>query len=67
MKQQTNIGGNMKLKLEINMDNAAFDNIPEIVLADMLEKVGQRIERGGTFGAIIDANGNKVGTFDIEA
>lgn len=56
----------MEFTLSINMDNAAFKNIPEMVLADMLEKVGQRIERGATFGSIKDFNGNKVGTFDID-
>ena len=57
----------MKFKLEINMDNAAFNNIPEMVLTDMLEKVGQRIERGAVIGAIRDFNGNPVGWFEIDA
>jgi len=56
----------MKFKCEINMDSAAFDNCPEMVLADMLEKLGQRVERGAPFGDIFDFNSNKIGTFDIE-
>ncbi len=56
----------MKFTMEIDMDNDAFKNIPEMVLSDMLEKVGQRIERGAVVGKIQDFNGNTVGKFDID-
>ena len=59
----------MKFKCEINMDNAAFENIPEVVLSDMLKELAERIERGGSGsleGKIRDINGNTVGSFDIE-
>ncbi len=56
----------MEFTMKINMDNAIFDNIPELVLADMLTHVGRRIERGETFGNIHEPNGNKIGNFEIE-
>lgn len=55
----------MEFRLKINMDNAAFENCPELALQDMLEKVGQRIEGGITKGNIADLNGNTVGSFEI--
>jgi len=55
----------MKFKLNIDMDNAAFDECPEEELQDLLERVKQRLAGGVTEGKIVDINGNMVGKFEI--
>ena len=55
----------MEFKLNINMDNAAFDECPEEELQDLLERVKQRLAGGVTEGKIVDINGNMVGKFEI--
>lgn len=56
----------MKLILEINMDNAAFDIMPERELQALLTKVSLQIGAGKVESGIIDVNGNKVGFFEIQ-
>jgi len=55
----------MEFKLNINMDNAAFEDCPEDELQDLLERVKQRLAGGVTEGKIVDLNGNCVGEFKI--
>lgn len=55
----------MKLKIEINMDNAAFEDNPD-ELTDMLTTVGNRVTGyGEKSGNIMDSNGNTVGKYAI--
>lgn len=62
----------MKLKIEINMDNAAFggdqfDRGAEA--AKILEEFADKIAEGAmprTSGPLRDSNGNLVGTWSIE-
>ena len=55
----------MKLTLTVKMDNAAFadfdDETPRI-----LRDVADKIQNGHTTGPILDANGNRVGSFLIK-
>ena len=56
----------MDFTLNINMDNAAFDECPEIELARILQKITQEIITGLTYNnKIKDINGNTVGNFEI--
>ena len=54
-----------KFKLEIIMENAIFDNIPDMVLSDMLRATADKIDRGLMIGAVMDLNGNTVGWFEM--
>ncbi len=54
----------MKFKLEITeTDNAAFDDGPATEIARILEVAAKRVRDGWTEGALLDANGNRVGRF----
>jgi hypothetical protein len=65
----------MKIKIEFNMDNAAFGenadktvDSPEVVR--ILKDLAGRIERRGTLdedsgGVLVDVNGNKVGKWSV--
>ena len=55
----------MDFTLNINMDNADFENMPHMILAEILEKIANKIERGANIGKIMDVNGNTVGKFEI--
>lgn len=59
----------MKFKLEINMDNAAFEPAPEFQLIEILHRLTARFERIAVTaegsGNILDSNGNKVGTWEV--
>lgn len=53
----------MTFKLEINCDNAAFEDTQDET-AKCLRYVAQCLEEGAhTDGPIIDANGNRVGKY----
>ena len=56
----------MKFKLEINCDNAAFDDNRELAVVDMLHTAAATI-RSHTVGQrdqpLYDTNGNRVGWF----
>jgi hypothetical protein len=63
----------MRFRLEMDCDNAAFgeeadstlgDAVPEIVR--ILGRVMKGLEAGADSGSIMDVNGNKVGTWEIE-
>lgn len=59
----------MKIKIEFDTDNAAFEEDPKYELRRVLQLVTERLcERPGrkTSGVILDANGNKVGTYERE-
>jgi len=54
----------MKLTIEINLDNSAYDNIGW-ELGENLQNVIDRIGSGITDGTIYDVNGNRTGYFNI--
>ena len=65
----------MKLVLEMDLNNAAYREYAEYpnegklettVVANDLRKVAEKIELGYKGGTIIDYNGNRVGTWQIE-
>ncbi len=55
----------MRMKMEINAENAAFENI-HTELARILLKVSYQVGDGDISGKIMDSNGNSVGHFEIE-
>ena len=56
----------MKAKIEVQMDNAAFDGQnSELELAGILRDLAQRVEAGDRETTLHDGNGNRVGTFKI--
>ena len=58
----------MNIKIEINIDNAAFSPEPEEELARILRVMAAKLDtmRIGTF-CLRDVNGNAVGTFEVIA
>jgi hypothetical protein len=54
---------NMKCKIEVDMDNAAFEDDPKDELAVILRKA---IDDNFRFHKLYDVNGNMVGTLVIE-
>lgn len=57
----------MTFTFTLNCDNAAFegdDGRQEI--ARIMREAAKRIEYGGTVGPCFDANGNRVGYWEIE-
>ena len=62
----------MKLKVEIEMDNAAFsENGSGTEVARILQALAKKVDGQDldeSFGTrLMDVNGNKVGTADVEA
>lgn len=63
----------MKMRLELDIDNAAFEDDPRIAIGDLLltarDKIQHRdmhpIQHGDTF-KLRDINGNTVGTVKFE-
>ena len=54
------------LKIQINLDNAAFQDDGLInELHDILAAIQFKIARGQTVNTIYDTNGNNVGRFEI--
>jgi len=55
----------MNLKININLDNAAFEDEGEI--SRILRKLADKISYDGRIdgGKIMDVNGNSVGTWEI--
>jgi hypothetical protein len=54
------------LKIQINLDNAAFEDDGLInELHDILAAIQFKIARGQTVNNIYDTNGNNVGRFEI--
>ena len=56
----------MKFTLEIESENAAFSESPEIETARLLRQTADRLETGDEYGKLMDYNGNGVGFWDME-
>ena len=54
----------MKLKIEFNVDNAAFENMG-LECKKVLEGIAWKVACGRTYETIIDSNGNKVGRWEF--
>jgi hypothetical protein len=55
------------LKIEIETDNAAFAvGRPNEECARILRAIAEKLEHGRDAGNCIDANGNKVGTWEVK-
>ena len=62
----------MEFLLNVQMDNEAFAENPALELSRILMKLALRSEhwtyrKPGDEGNVMDANGNKVGTWEINA
>ena len=56
----------MKAKIEVQMDNAAFDGPNcELELAGILRDLAKHVEAGDRERVLMDSNGNRVGSFKI--
>lgn len=57
----------MKIKIEINCDNAAFDESLSIETISILSKLAEKLTHTNIFDVAIlrDSNGNAVGTFEV--
>ena len=53
----------MNIQIEINLDNAAFQDNPE-ELAQILEKIPHDV-KPGRVGTLTDSNGNTVGHWQV--
>jgi hypothetical protein len=54
-------------KIEIETGNAAFeDDNRNYELARILRQIAERLESGEDAGRVLDINGNKVGSFEME-
>ena len=55
----------MKLELEINMDNAAFEDNEGAEAARIMRDAADSVEMGCIRASLFDLNGNTVGKFHI--
>ena len=55
----------MRMEIEFNMDNAAFEEAPEEEVNRILNVIGSKVMNGFVGGAIHDVNGNNIGNWDI--
>ena len=55
----------MNLKIEINLDNAAFEDYFSNELESVLEQVVKAQVDCKTAGMLRDSNGNNVGSFEV--
>jgi hypothetical protein len=53
-------------KIEIETGNAAFEDDRNMELARILRQIAERLENGEDAGRVLDINGNKVGSFEME-
>lgn len=54
------------VNIAIQMDNAAFDDEPEVEVARILREAAKRFERDGIAShPLFDVNGNKVGGVEV--
>lgn len=53
----------MKIQIEIDLDNAAFEDNPG-ELAQILDKIPSNV-RPGDDGKLMDSNGNRVGQWEV--
>jgi hypothetical protein len=57
----------MMLSIEINTDNAAFDESPEAAIVAILLDIGIAMMKDGIeAGPILDGNGNRCGQIGIQ-
>jgi len=59
----------MQCTIEINMDNAAFEDAPADELAAILRRLADRVEGRGVDELslkVMDTNGNDVGRLEVE-
>ena len=57
----------MKVKIEIECSNAAFDDLPGVEVSRILEDLAENINFSGLEdGSIHDINGNTVGHIQVE-
>ena len=56
----------MELIVKIKSNNDAFADGQADEVARILRKVTRAIEQGETSGSLLDFNGNKVGTFNLD-
>ena len=57
----------MKISIELNTDNGAYEGIhPSIIASEVLAEVRHKIERGAADGIVRDINGNTVGTWSLD-
>lgn len=55
----------MSFTMKIECDNAAFEDEVALEVARILEAAGKALRMGNTSGRCIDANGNRVGTWEL--
>ena len=55
----------MDFEIKFNMDNSAFDIIPEREIKAILTRIADRVINGLTTGTIRDINGNNIGMWII--
>lgn len=51
----------MEFLIKINMDNAAFERMPEWEIDSILKRISQRLDAGEVYGKTLDTNGNTCG------
>ena len=56
----------MKFTMEVNMDNAAFEDSPENELARILSVAAEQVKASYMGRACQDINGNTVGQWNVE-
>ena len=61
----------MDFQLNIKCDNAAFqvkddDASAAFTVAMLLQETAQKLESGKTDGALMDLNGNRVGSYELK-
>lgn len=56
----------MNLKIDINLDNSAYDDLLGWQLGENLQDVIERIGLGAKSGTVHDTNGNKTGYWIIK-
>jgi hypothetical protein len=56
----------MYFQIKIDSDNAQMQDAPSERVADILEKVAQRLRSGEDEGRVFDVNGNRVGIWILD-
>ena len=56
----------MKFTMEVNMDNAAFEDSPENELARILSVAAEQVKASYRSRTCQDINGNTVGQWNVE-
>ena len=53
------------MKIQFDTDNAAFDEYGDAEVRRILEEIADKVERGYGYGAILDINGNHIGSWKM--